>query len=69
VKLPYPPQAYDPNEQARARFQLEQEDAHNFKRDRDVELAGGPRLILRSPDGSRWSITVSNVGVISAVAL
>lgn len=51
------------------RFQLEQEDARNLKRDQDAELAGAARLILRSPNGARWSITVSNAGAISAVAL
>ena len=27
-----------------------------------------PLFILRSPDGERWSITVSNLGVLSATA-
>lgn len=27
------------------------------------------RLILRSPDGQRWAITVSNSGVLSAVSV
>ena len=44
-------------------------DAENFKKGRDMELARGEQLILRSPDGSRWAISVSDAGVVSAVAL
>jgi hypothetical protein len=45
------------------------EDERNFKRGRDVELARGERLILRSPDGSRWSVTVDNAGALSTTAV
>ena len=44
-----------------------------FMRDKHVEIygeqdSGGrePFLILRSPDGTRWKITVDNAGTISA---
>jgi hypothetical protein len=47
---------------------IERADAENHKRNRDVEVSPG-RLIIKSPNGTRYSIEVSNAGVISATAL
>lgn len=44
------------------------EDERNFKKGRDVELARGERLILRSPDGTRYVVTVDNAGALSTTA-
>lgn len=68
MRLPNPPDGYSRADQAEIRRQVEQADNENHKRNRDVEIGGG-RLILKSPNGARWSITVSNAGVITAVAL
>ena len=46
---------------------LEQADRMNHKRDRDLEVR--TRLILSSPDGSRFEIQVSDAGTLSAVSL
>lgn len=43
-------------------------DDQNMKKTQDVVITGR-RLILPSPDGNLWEISVSNAGVISAVAL
>ena len=40
-----------------------------FMKGQDMELARGERLILRSPDGTRWAIAVSDTGTISATSL
>lgn len=48
--------------------QIEQADAMNYKRDRDLEI-GDNRLILTSPNGSRYALTVDNAGVIGTTAL
>ena len=48
--------------------QVEQADRMNYKRDRDLEI-GQNRLILTSPNGSRYVITVDNAGVLSATPL
>lgn len=40
-----------------------------FQRGRDVELARGERLILRSPDGSRFIVEVDNTGALGTTAL
>lgn len=47
---------------------LERADAENHKRGRDIEVAPA-RLILTSPDGTRWTITVDNTGTIAATSL
>lgn len=47
---------------------LIKEDERNHKRGRDVELAQTERIILRSPDGTRWALTVDNSGVLGTVA-
>lgn len=69
MKLPRPPQGYDALAEAQRNLLLEQEIERAHKRNQDVELAGGTRLILKSPDGTRWSITVSNAGAISATSI
>lgn len=68
MKLPIAPTGYSAADQRELRRTLEVEDAGNHKRNRDVEIGVG-RLILTSPNGTRYSITVSNAGVISAVAV
>src|SRR5262249_18783070 len=68
LSLPVPPAAYDAGDEAQLRRPLERADRNNRKIGTDVEV-GTNRLVLKSPNGARWSITVSNTGVISAVAL
>ena len=68
MKLPPAPSAYSRLDQTDVRRQIELAEQQNHKRNRDVEV-GSARLILTSPNGTRYSITVSNAGVISAVAV
>ena len=63
--LPKPSGIYDPSVEARRNRALEIEDGQNLKRGRDIELVN-ERLILRSPDGKRWAITVTDLGTIEA---
>lgn len=48
---------------------LDRADGMNRKKLQDVELGPGERLIIRSPNGNRWVLTVSNAGAVSATAL
>jgi len=64
IRLPLIPNA-KANEWRR---QLEQADRENHKRNQDVEI-GQARLILTSPNGSRYEVTVDNTGTISATAI
>ena len=63
------PNAYSREDQDRLRTDLDKMDAKNRKTGQDVEVAGSERLILSSPNGSRWDNKVSNAGALSAVAL
>lgn len=42
---------------------LEQADAQSHKKASDIEVGVG-RLILTSPDGTRYSVTVSDLGML-----
>lgn len=50
------------------RRKLEGADAENHKKNRDIEV-GEARLILTSPNGTRYEVSVDNTGTISATAL
>jgi hypothetical protein len=69
MSLPRAPNAYSREDQDRLRTELDKMDAKSRKAGQDVEVAGSERLILSSPNGSRWDIQVSNAGALSAVAL
>lgn len=66
MKLGRPPQSYDPRAMADQAAQIERADQMNYKRDRDLEI-GQNRVILTSPNGSRYAIVVDNAGVLSTV--
>ena len=68
MNLPQPPSAYDQNDQAQTRAALEQADAQNVKAGNTIEVAKG-KLILTSPNGTRYNITVSNAGALVVTAL
>jgi hypothetical protein len=67
MKLPRSPERYDPRDQDATRALIERDDLINFKRNQDVEVR--TRLILASPNGTRYQITVSNAGAIVVTAL
>jgi len=68
MKLAEPPARYDRAFQRRIHHELELADADNRKRLQDVEVHPA-RLILRSPNGTRYSVTVSNAGALAAVVI
>jgi len=64
---------YDPQEFQRVQQLVDNLNRETYKRNEHVDIvgdvdAGGrkPQLILRSPDGRRWTINVSNAGAITA---
>jgi hypothetical protein len=69
MKLPNPPAEYSQSFEAQKNAFIEQMDKQSLKRQADVEIVAPQRLILRSPNGNRWQITVSNLGVLVATAL
>lgn len=66
--LPQPPGSYSPRIEAERNRQIEQANRANHKRGQDVEI-GEARLILTSPNGTRYSVTVDNAGALSATAI
>jgi len=67
MKLPKSSDKYDARDQDAVRSIIERDDVLNFKRNQDVEIR--TRLILASPDGTRYEITVSDLGALTATAL
>lgn len=68
MRLPNVPLQYQPNTERERNRSLELEDKKNQKRDADLDL-GGNKLILTSPDGTRYNVTVDNAGNLSTAAL
>lgn len=69
LRLPVATPNYDPVRESEKNKLIEQADQLNHKRTADLEIVTPQRLILRSPDGTRWKITVSNTGTLSASTL
>jgi len=68
MRLPRQPAAYYVQAEAQRNLVIEQADNLNHKKNRDVEVGDG-RLILKSPNGTRYQITVSDAGVVGASAV
>lgn len=66
--LPEAQRNYDFVQENQRNNLIEQADNLNRKKNQDVELRN-ERLILQSPDGTRFSITVANDGTLSATSL
>lgn len=47
---------------------LERMDGNNFKKNQDLEI-GQNRIILMSPNGTRYAIVVNNAGTLSTVVV
>lgn len=65
LTIPRPSTQYSMDVATRTKQALEVEDVRNRKKGADVELQG-ERLIIRSPNGTRYAISVSNTGTLSA---
>jgi hypothetical protein len=48
---------------------MEEADRSNFKHFQDVDLANNERLIIRSADGTRWIVTVSDAGAVGTTEI
>ena len=70
LTLPRAPVAYDAANEQSVRGLLEAADRDSLKRGRDLDLgAAAAGLILVSPDGTRWRLTVGNDGALATVGL
>jgi hypothetical protein len=69
LRLAEPPEEYSRDAQIFANVAMERADRSNFKHFEDVDLANNERLILVSPNGTRYSVTVSDAGVLGTTAI
>lgn len=69
MRLPFPPADYDRNFEAQRNALIEQADAKTRKRTEDVEIKDPVRLILVSPNGTKYKLVVDNSGNLSATTL
>ena len=64
MKLPVPEDAF-----LRQAFSImERADSQNVKKNQDIEL-GQNRIILTSPNGTRYALAVDNAGALSTVVV
>ena len=68
MSTPFAPAQYSQTDQNEARAELTREIERRHKRGADIELSSD-RLILRSPNGSRFAVAVDNAGALSTVAV
>lgn len=64
MKLAKPTDRYDRGYEDKRNRDLEAADRDNVKRDADIEMVNG-KVILRSANGTRYYLVVSNAGVLS----
>ena len=69
MRLPLPSRDYNFQIETLRNQTIEQADLINQKINRDVEIADGQRLIVRSANGSRFKIVVSDAGVLTATSI
>ena len=69
LRLSPPQDGYDRERETDRNISLESADRSNFKHFEDVDLANNERLIIRSADGTRWIMTVSDAGVVGTTEI
>ena len=67
--LPEPRREYDRQALIFNNIAMEEADRSNFKHFVDIDLANNERLILVSADGTRYSVTVTDAGVLGTTAI
>lgn len=67
ILQPAPP-AYNAGDQNRVREAVSRADSENIKFGKDAILARGERLVLVSPDGTQYALSVDNAGTLSTVS-
>lgn len=68
LKLPPPTGGYNVQREAQRNAKLEAADSQNMKTNAVNVLGGGAALVIQAPNGTYWKLTVSNTGILAAVA-
>jgi hypothetical protein len=66
--LPVAPASYSSGEESQNRASIKRELDRKLDRGVDIEMDDA-RIILKSPDGTRYALGVNNSGVLTATAL
>lgn len=69
LTLPSAPAQYNRQDQMNMRQALQEADKKNLKAQKDIYLVQGERLILKSPNGTKYALSVDNSGVLSTTAV
>lgn len=70
LNLPSPSPVYDPTNEAQTRDTISRADSDNQKRRQDFVVDPTyNRFIMQSPDGTKWSLTIDNTGIIRGTSL
>ena len=70
MKLQPAPRQYDQGQEQETRNQIERADALTHKKGRHIDLGGNSfYVILTSPNGTRYSVTVSDAGALVVTAV
>ena len=65
MRLPTPDSEYSKDREHRRNATLERSDRMNRKKGEDVEIMQGEKLVLQSPNGALWQISVSDDGSLN----
>jgi hypothetical protein len=68
MKLPRPPARYDARFEESKSTEVERELKRSHKKNENLEL-GATAIIMTSPNGTRYKLTVDNSGVLGTTAL
>jgi ATP phosphoribosyltransferase len=68
MRLPDATGEYSQQQEQQKNLLLEQADTLNVKKFQDIEI-GDAKLVLKSPNGSRFSVTVDNAGNLAATSI
>lgn len=68
--LPKAPTKYEQKNEQDTRSQIVAEDLKNLKKNSDIDPGSSSvGLILKSPNGTRWRLTIDNTGALIPVSL
>lgn len=67
MSLPRAKPAYDQDDENRTRQAIDDGFAKSYRRGQSIELFPNTSVVMRSPDGTRWKLAISNAGALSAV--
>ncbi len=69
MNLPKPPAVYNQRDMMEARKLIVTTFAQTHSRQTNLEISVDQSLIMTSPDGTRWAVTIDNAGAFTSTAI